>query len=209
MEFIVQLFRALANRERIRILRLVSVLGEMNVSAIAQATRLELSLVSAHLRILSAAGLVWRRRSGRTVGYRPAERAGNPVTTAALRSIQSAFRSVHDRKPEVVANADATDSPTESDVALFACFTAFTHPRRLQIIRRVAQKDAASLTELATGLSMCPRSCLSHLAKLERRGFIRRRVTGHRTAYALCKGEGTMQRALLEAVRAYLVTTGQ
>ena len=137
MEFIVQLFRAVANRERIRILRLFSVLGEMNVSSVASATGLEQSLVSAHLKILSAAGLVWRRRSGRMVGYRLAARAGNAVTTAALQAVRNVFRGISDREPTSVANADQGDSPTECDAALFACFTAFTHPRRLQIIRRI------------------------------------------------------------------------
>lgn len=55
MEFIVQLFRALANRERIKVLRLLAVFREMRVSAIARATRVRLSAISGHLKVLSAA----------------------------------------------------------------------------------------------------------------------------------------------------------
>ena len=58
MEFIVQLFRALACRARIRLLRVLVVFGEMYVSDLARATSLEISLVSAHLKVLAAAGAV-------------------------------------------------------------------------------------------------------------------------------------------------------
>ena len=46
MEHLVQLFRALANRRRIEILRLLCVLGELKVSAIAEAASLCLTIVS-------------------------------------------------------------------------------------------------------------------------------------------------------------------
>ena len=209
MEFVVQLFRALANSERIKILRLVVVLGPMNVSELAEALALELSLVSAHLKVLAAAGLVWRRRSGRTVGYRLAESTGNEVTACALRVIQEVFAPVRLRKPRSVANATQAKSPTHSDEALFACFTAFTHPRRLQIIRRIAKSGTASLVELVSELSMCRRSCWGHLEKLERRGLVERGTAGRRTAYRLTPGSGAPQQSLMDAVVQYLRSTDQ
>lgn len=172
MEFIVQLFRALANHERIKILRLLAVLGEMTVSDIAEALELALPLVSGHLKVLSAAGLVWRRRSGRSVAYRLAERAGNTVTMTALRTLLEAFRGIAKDKPRTVATADQVDSAVTSDAALFACFTAFTHPRRLQIIGALSRQKAASAVELSASLSMSRRASERHLEKLERRQVI-------------------------------------
>ena len=65
MEFLVRLFRALANRRRIAVLRLLCVLGETHVSEIAEATSLGMTIVSGHLALLAGVGLLWRRRSGR------------------------------------------------------------------------------------------------------------------------------------------------
>jgi len=185
------------------------VLGELNVTALAQATGIEISLVSAHLKTLAAAGVVWRRRSGRAIGYRIADHAYNPVTATALGALARLFAAVTERKPKGVAAADQADSTTSSDAAAFASFTAFTHPRRLQVIRYLAQQGAASLGELTSQLSMSVRACLRHLDKLERRGFLRRRVARRRTTYTLTKGKGALQRAMLAAVLDYLVRGGQ
>ena len=205
MEFIVQLFRALANTERIKVLRTLQVLGEMSVSHIAQATGVELSRMSTHLKVLSAAGLLWRRRSGRVVEYYIAERAFHPVAACVLKVTKGVFSQVGQMKPDRVAQADQAKSPTSSDAALFACFTAFTHPRRLQIIRHLAKHGTASLLELRSVLSMSQPACLRHLAKLERRGFLTRRSAGPRTTYALAEGSGQLQAELLSAVRGYLL----
>lgn len=156
MEFIVQLFRALANRERIRILRLLPVFREMTVSAIAEAVARHPSLVSDHLKVLAAAGLVWRRRSG-----------------------------------------------------CFVCFTALTHPRRLQIIRLLSRQGAASLGELGSTLSMSRRACERHVDKLRRRGFIVRVAGDKGTAGASTKGKGLLQAKILHSVRDYLGDAGQ
>ena len=204
MEHIAQLFRALANAVRLQIMRVLTVLGEMNVSQLAQATGAGLSRTSAHLKILAAAGLIWRRRSGRHVGYRPAERAGNPVTAAALRVLRRTFRAIGETDPKRVARADQRESPTSSDAALFACFTAFTHPRRLQIIRHLAREGTVATSELAEALSMSLPSCLRHLDKLERRGFLQAEARRPSKAYALARAKGVVQRALLEVLVAHL-----
>ena len=200
MERLVRLFRALANRERICILRLLAVLGERCVGEIARAAGRGGSRVSVDLGILAASGLVWRRRSGRTVGYRLAERPGSPVTVAAVMALARAFAAVPSDSPEVVARADQADSATHSDSALFACFTAFTHPRRLQILRSLALQGPSSLVELAVSLSMSPRACLRHLAKLAARGLVRRKTAGRTTRYALLPGHGGPQRLIARAV---------
>lgn len=195
MEQLVRLFRALANRDRIRILRLLAVLGERGVSEIARALGRKGSRVSSHLGILAASGILWRRRSGRTVGYRLAERPGNPVTAAALSALRKAFGSVSGTDAKCVADADPVDSPTSSDAALFACFTAFTHPRRLQLLRFLARQGPSGLEALASSLAMSPRACLRHLAKLSARGLVRRKAVGRRSRYDLVAvGRGPQRR---------------
>lgn len=205
MEFLVQLFRALANGSRIRILRLLAVLGEMNVSDIARAAGLRANAVSAHLRVLAAAGLVWRRRSGARVAYRLAESAGHPVTARTVSALRRVFGTIATTDPQQVAAADQERSPTRSDAALFACFTAFTHPRRLQIIRHLARHRTALLGELMAQLSMSLPACLRHLDKLERRGVVGRARPRKRDGYALRSGRGRVQKELLRAVREDLV----
>lgn len=138
--------------------------------------------------------------------YRLAEQAGNTVTSAAIAMLQEAFAIVPPNAPRGVVLADQSDSPTNSDAALFACFTAFTHPRRLQIIRHLSAETDASLAELPARLSMSPLACFRHLAKLERRGLVRARRRRGRVTFVLTTGEGKAQQRVLGAVRDYLRT---
>ena len=209
MEFIVQLFRALANRERIRVLRLITVCGETSVSQIAEAMQMPGNLISAHLKVLAAAGLVWRRRSGRTVGYHLAEHAGNLVTGAVLRMLPHTFSTVTDEDPKKIAANGQSGSPTRSDTALFAFFTAFTHPRRLQILRLLAQQRGAPLAELRTALSMSLSACIRHVTKLERRGLVAREMDDRKVTYVLKDVDGMVQKAVFRAVREHLAGVGQ
>jgi DNA-binding transcriptional ArsR family regulator len=69
----VQFFGALAERSRLRIVRLLQA-GPLTVGAVAGVAGLPLMGASSHLRVLRAAGLVTRRKFGRHVEY-----ALNPV----------------------------------------------------------------------------------------------------------------------------------
>ena len=206
MESIVRLFRVLANVRRIQVLRLLAVLGELPVVEIAQATRLDPARLSAHLGLMAGTGLLWRRRSGRTVYYRLAEQPGSPIVAAALAQLRRVFARIGVARAREVVDANQPDSPTASDAALFACFTSFTHPRRLQIISHLERHSAASLADLTAALAMSPRACFRHLDKLERRGFLRRRVRGHRTSYLVARGKGRLQQTLMRAVCARLTS---
>ena len=204
MEFIVELFRALANRERIRVLRVLVVFRELSVTEIAEATKLNLTALSGHLKVLAAAGVVWRRRSGRVVYYRLAEDAGNPVTGTALVLLRELWASLPPNKPESVICADQSDSPSNSDAALFACFTAFTHPRRLQIIRHLACGPGATVADIARRLSMSCRACFRHVSKLERRKFVIGQREGKKVTYCLAVGQGEIERRIFEVLCKYL-----
>jgi len=200
MEPIVHFFRVLASRRRIRVLRLLAVMGELPVLSIARATGDGPARLSAHLGLLASVGLVWRRRSGRRVYYHVAEQPGRPLVKAVLEALCTVFRIIDKGDPRRVARADQADSPTNSDAELFACFTAFTHPRRLQIIRHLVRHDTASFAELRGALSMSPRACMRHLDKLDRRGYLSRRVEGRKATYSLREGEGLVQVCAVRAV---------
>jgi len=201
MEPVVRLFRLLASRRRIRILRLLAVMGELPVLVIARATGDSMARASVHLGLLASAGLVWRRRSGRRVYYYVAEEPGSPLVAAVVEALRRVFAIIAKSDPRRVALADQTSSPTSSDAALFACFTAFTHPRRLQIIRHLMRQGTASFAELCVALSMSPRACMRHLDKLDRRGYLSRRVGRRKTSYSLRTGDGLVQECALQAVK--------
>jgi len=200
MEITAQLFRALANRSRIRILRLLTVVGERTVSQIEDATRLRQSTVSDHLRILAGAGLVWRRRSGRAVFYRLAEKPGNPVTRSALGLLRDVFGRVSSREPRDVVDSDQVQSSDSSDVVLFAYFTSFTHPRRLQIIRFLLSRGTGRVVDMTEELGMSTQACLRHLHKLSRRGLVRESRSERRRGWTLSTPDAPKFAALLAAV---------
>ena len=204
MEFIVRLFRVLANYRRIKLARLLAVLGEMSVSQLARATRNDLPHTSVHLHAMASVGIVWPRRSGRRVWYRLADRPGNALTTAVLELLRQAFRGVSARAPRQVARADQRASPAYSDRAMFASFTAFTHPRRLQIIRHLFDTASGSAPTLAATLSMSRPACSRHLDKLVRRGILRKEGSRRQRSYLLAPGAGPVRSALLTAVLSHL-----
>ncbi|NQT89592.1 winged helix-turn-helix transcriptional regulator [bacterium] len=201
MEAEVSLFRVLANLSRIEILRLVTVLGEQNVSQIADATGQALNVVSTHLRRMAGVGLLKRRRSGREVYYQLVAQPRWPLTRAVVTGLRDVFESVRVRAQRLVARGDQSRSKTRSDAALFALFTAFTHPRRIRIIRRLASGQGSTLLALSDELRMSPGSCEMHMAKLERRGMVGsiRAVDGI-TLHVVRRPKGGLQRTLFDAI---------
>ena len=77
MESLVQLCRALANPQRLALVRLLALAGEQRVSAVSGALEMAQASTSSQLRVLTANGLLWQRRSGRYAFYRIA-RTGPP-----------------------------------------------------------------------------------------------------------------------------------
>jgi DNA-binding transcriptional ArsR family regulator len=204
VEIIAQLFRALANHVRLQMLRLLAVLDACSVTDTAAATGQLLSAVSAHYRVLAASGLVWRQRSGRRTLYRLASHPSRPTTRRTLDELRDVFCRVNHTDPVQIVQADQSDSPERSDAALFDCFTAFTHPRRLQILRHLAEHPAASASELAVALRMSTVACHRHVDKLLRRKIVRSTKAGRRIVYQLASGgrgcQGRIVRAVIDAL---------
>lgn len=100
LESLEQLFRALADDTRLRILALVSS-GEVCVCNIHTALNLPQPTVSRHLAYLRKAGLVAARRDGLWMHYRlevPASPAAAKVLKAALEAAHAAAPTTADRR---------------------------------------------------------------------------------------------------------------
>ena len=200
MEVTAHLFRTLASLPRMRILRLLAVLDECNVVSIADALGTRPYNVSAHLKILASAGLVWRRRSGRVVYYRLAENPASPLTRGCLELLRSIYARVRVRAPKRIASCSQGSSNVFADAAIFRDVTAFTHPRRLQLIRCLHNDGPSSVGVLARQLRMSLPACQRHIDKLERRGFLVMTKRGRTMACTLATDLDEVQTTLLGLV---------
>jgi DNA-binding transcriptional ArsR family regulator len=199
----------LANPERIRILRVLTVCGEVPVGGLVDALSRLQSKVSGHLSDLATSGLVWRRRSGRRIYYRIADGPSNPVTCGAVAFLRHVFSTVAPGEPRQVAQADQRESATHSDACLLSYFRAFTHPRRLQIIRHLSESGATSMEALVETLHMSPPACSRHLANLTERDIVRREKVGGETAFALCPSRASARGKLQRIVVQHLATPAE
>ena len=154
--------RVIANRTRLRLLGLLVQQPGLTVSAVAQRLGQPLSLVSQYLRALEARGLLIARRVGRRVEYRPRHPTDESVAPKLARAIRSTFQ--HET------------APVET---VFRLATAFTHARRIEIVRALknAPQTRAQL-KAATGISAD--ALRRHRAKLEARGFVTSRLGAYR-----------------------------
>ncbi len=146
--------RVLANRSRLRVLQLLSRRSSLTVSEIGRVLRLPSSTASEHLRALNARGLLTVQRDGRYVRYRVGATGDLTQTKPLLKALQ------HTLKKE--------RNPIER---IFRLCTAFTHPRRLVIIRLVGA-DGIALNQLQRKTRISQPALARHLAKLSQRGFL-------------------------------------
>lgn len=145
--------RVLANRDRLRIFRLLAVQPSLTVSLVAERTQLSVPVGSLYLRALEARSLLAVRRRGLRVSYRI-----NNDPAGHLSGLAAVLRSVLLRVSEAIET-------------IFKLATAFTHPRRLEIFRAVSA-GPKHLTELLAATGISHRATIRHLEKLEARGFV-------------------------------------
>ena len=146
--------RVLANRKRLQILALLIRQPNQTVSAIAGRMSLSMAAASQYLRALDARGLVICQRVGRRVEYRAAAGTREGAAGEIIKALRLIFR----RRAK----------PIE---AIFKLATGFTHPRRFEVFRALAN-DADSFVKLQAATKMPARALFRHLAKLEARGFV-------------------------------------
>ena len=145
--------RVLANRARLQMLGLLLRHPNQTVSAVARQLKLSLSVASQYLRALEARGLLRARRVDRRVKYR----IGAAPSGEAAQELIEALRRAFEREPTTVET-------------LFNLATAFTQPRRIEIVRALKQ-EAQSRGQLkaVTGMSArlrADRANQAHIMKL-------------------------------------------
>jgi len=148
--------RGLASKTRLRIFRELCARPEQRVSDIARRLGMSLSLASQSLRALNARGLLLARRFGPSVYYSPCANRSIPNSARLLQAIQKTF--ANDKNP---------------NENIFQYSTAFTHPRRILIIK-ILCKSPMQFEEIAFKTNIPPRALSRHLRKLIARGFLKR-----------------------------------
>lgn len=176
-EIIVRVARALANVARLRLLTAMARSDEVSPTALSAKLKMPLNVVSGHLRVLSTAGLVQRRKSGTWCHYR----VESPYSSQTLSGMVSEW--IHgilkgsvargqNRGPREVRDSGRAGDLTEVYGRLFDAATAFTDLRRLQILRHTSQRGQTTVNCMMNELSMSRDAVSRHTRKLARRGYL-------------------------------------
>ncbi len=147
--------RTLAHRRRLKILAAVCEEKRATVGRIARRVSLPPAKTSLLLRQLQARGLIGVRRRGRWVDYEPTPDPSVPHAAALLHAILPML-------------------PHESEYGrAISTLTAFTHPRRLCLLRALAE-GPQSPSALRGRCALSYPALFRHLRKLMRRGFVQK-----------------------------------
>jgi DNA-binding transcriptional ArsR family regulator len=157
--------RALANRKRLACLRAVVGLPDRPVKVLAARAALAQPVASAYLRQLQARGVIAARRDGRWVRYQP--RAEPTVAHAA---------------PVLAALRRALSRGGARDGILLRRLAAFTHSRRLRLLRALRADADTDFAVLQQRAPMPKPALVRHLRKLAASGVARRTDRGWRLA---------------------------
>jgi len=211
LEAIVTTCRSLACDAKLVILHRLSAHAELPSSEISERAMLTQDDTSHHLAQLAAQHLLARRRSGARVFYRLNAEGPGAGPEGIVRLVRRACQDVKwattgwGEKALVHLSAPAVAKlPVGVARALDAVFdaaTAFTHARRLMILRFLAENGPARAALVVTALRMSPQARERHLDKLERRGYV---CQPGRGTWALCTRQKTpFHRALLAQIGAW------
>ena len=146
--------RVLANASRLRVLKTVLDHGPACVGAIARVGGVSEVSATQQLRLLQARGLLAATRQSRWVYYSA-----------------SADPAVEHAAPLLAALRQAFARGVETPELLFA-LTAYTHPRRIALVRLLAA-GPASVDEMSARGGLSRVACYRHVDKLKRRGIVK------------------------------------
>ncbi len=152
--------RALANRRRLAILRLLSQRAHLNVSAVAREFGWPIPVASQYLRALNARGLLSVSRVGRCVHYSTGSDETVPESAELLTAVAGALRA---------------GTSTER---IFRALTSCTHPRRIEVFRHLSQRPM-TLGQLRKATGASRPALLRHLKKLIARRWVREADDGY------------------------------
>jgi DNA-binding MarR family transcriptional regulator len=187
-ELIVRILRAVACMARLRLLSRLAQTDEAAPTTLARDLRMRLNLVCTHLARLASAGLIQRRRSGvwcycKAESPYSTEALSGKITSWLCEALRASGSLSGDEGRRQAHRARRAKEQAEVHRIVFDAATAFTHARRLQILRRLAGGDRVELRALAAELHMSPAAATRHTAKLVRRGYIESHAIGRRLAY--------------------------
>ena len=188
METLAGACRAVACAPRLRLLRRLARASELTVGELVKRTGVPEALVSAHLRVVAAAGLVERRRSGAKVYYRLAPEPVGTGLFVPTRLLHRAFTepgwALKGWDCDGLVHLSAADVPRIRGNAaraldvVFDAATAFTNVRRLRVVSLLRQMGLSSEEGIRADLKMSHAACYRHLYKLQRRGYVRQKARG-------------------------------
>ncbi|MBI3987101.1 MAG: ArsR family transcriptional regulator [Lentisphaerae bacterium] len=144
----------MANRLRLRLLQGLLRDPGQTVSEMARRIGVSRPVASMYLRALNARGFLKAQRSGTWVSYRPAADRSNPNAAELLSALEDAFAARKD-----------------SMGGIYRLITAFTHPRRLDIVRAL-QAGELTAREIRMRIDISRDALRRHLRKLQARGFL-------------------------------------
>ena len=172
--------RALANANRLRLLREVwKSRGRLSVTELAERLGMAVSTTSQYLRALNARGLISVGRSGSYVYYADGKDRSLPEAQA----IQDAFSSLFSQR----RLSDGWGKP------LLAVLRAYSHFRRIDIIRCLASVGGESFSGISHATSIPKMSLARHMRMLTGACV----VDNANGVYSLCSPHGTLEAALL------------
>jgi len=175
--------RALANRDRLNLLRLVAISkGEKGVAELAAEAGLPVPTASLYLRALNARGLISVVRSGPYVYYGTGSDRSLPVAI----SIQKAFSKLFALK----------ELPVDWTDRLLPLLRAYSNPRREAIVRIIAMRQPLRYVELHMRSGICETSFLRHLGVLTAAGIVTLAPNG---SYSLAKPRNSLAAVFLDA----------
>ncbi len=208
-EVIVRVLRTAACFTRLRIVARLANGKEATPSQLAAELGLSRALVCVHLAKLASAGLIKRRRSGLRcycVAQSPYDHRtlSGQVTAWLCEALRSAtWAALGDSAPGR-RGTNAARTAAEQLRTVFDACTAFTSPRRIQLMRRLSRGDAAGVEALTRELHMSGAALGRHTDKLIRRGYLTVSRAGRSLVYRLARQARTWQHArLLKIVQAH------
>ena len=171
--------RVLANTHRLAGLKAVLHHPGECVGEIATRIGAEMIQTSMGLRMLQARGLLSAQRDSRWVRYYPDPDPLVPDAAPILRGFRRAF--LHDRL---------------SSKQLVHGLTAFTHPRRLLVLRYLQKQHAVMFEVLAVKCKISPPALYRHMKKLHARGL----VTMREGRWMLCRTQKPLIKIFLTLI---------
>ena len=177
--------RALANPDRLNLMRLVSAAkGRKGVSDLAADAGLPVPTASIYLRALNARGLISVVRSGPFVYYGTGSDRSLPVAAG----IQRSFRRLFALKELPVDWADW----------MIPVLHAYSNPRRERMVCMLAERSPLCYAEFLMRSGICESSFLRHLAVLTSAGIVVRDSDGE---YRLARPRNSLEAVFLSAAR--------